>query len=81
MAESNDLFSGTLKPRNSFFVKNLSLATSGDARWREIRGYLESVREQAEEFDEDYFTDINQNAEENIPSELLENQQLSSLMT
>jgi hypothetical protein len=71
MAESNDLFSGRLKPSDSFFVKNLSLATSGDKRWKDIRGYLEAVREECIEFDEDYFTDINQNAEEYVPAELL----------
>jgi len=37
MKESSMLLNGSIEPSETFFVKNLSLATSGDARWEAIR--------------------------------------------
>jgi len=71
MEESNMMLAGQLKPEDSIFVKNLNLAISGDSRWRDIRGHLETIKREAKEEGLEYFPTVNQAAEDLVPDELI----------
>jgi len=71
MKESTMLLNGQIEPSETFFVKNLSLATSGDIRWEAIRSIALKTDEQWNSVGLDKPTPLELTDEEIVPPELL----------
>jgi hypothetical protein len=76
MADSNNLHTGNIAPKDALFAKNLTLALSGDSRWATVRSELERQRKDTADLGLPVNQKVFESAERTIPNELIQKSEI-----